>query len=97
MGDTSQFAIDNSQRYDVISRTYCDMIEITEAYDSDTPPTADMIQYMPNNATNGQPIPQGTTAVFRKGSHKGQSFVSGEVVGSIQTVTGSITVAQKET
>lgn len=92
MAFTKTFAIDNSQRYEVVVESYCRKVELFENYDSDTPPTTDLIQYEPAGAIQGIAIPQGTFAVFDKGG----TYSPGEIAGEIQTDAGSITVAQKE-
>lgn len=91
---TKQFSVDNTQRYDVTATDFCDQIQVFENYDSDTPPTADLIMYKPWGTSQGVSIPQGNIAVFEKGG--GSFYTPGELAGQIQTDAGSITAAQVE-
>jgi len=86
----STYAIDNTKLYAVIANTYCRRVVVQENYDSANPPTADLEQYNPDGS-GPVLIPKGTPAVFSKGP-----YTPGTQVGSIETVSGSITVQQIE-
>ena len=92
---TSTYAIDNSKRYKVTVADPggCSRVEVRENYTSSNPPTTDLIQYQPAGASQGVYVVKGTSSIF---SRTGKFYLYGEVVGEIQTASGSITVAQIE-
>lgn len=90
---TNTFAVDNTQRYQVIAQTTCRRILVQENYNSATPPTADLLMSFPPGATQVA-VPKGTPAVFTP--PHGLWFSPGTVAGEIETAAGSITVQQIE-
>lgn len=90
------YAIDAGGPYDVVVRgvLHCRRVTVQEQYDSVTPPTTDLRQYMPKGNADVAFIAKGTPAVFS--APTGGSFYPGQTIGQIQTVTGSITVQQQE-
>ena len=94
MAFTTTFAIDNLGPYNVVANTYCSRIVVQENYDSANPPTADLKQYTPGG--NPIRIAKGTPAIFTPAGATTGFFTPGEVVGQIQTSSGSITVQQIE-
>lgn len=90
---TNTFAVDNTQRYQVIAQTWCRRIQVQENYNSTSAPTADLLMARPAGATQVN-IVKGTTAIFTASTHA--HFTPGQVVGDIETVSGSITVQQIE-
>lgn len=88
----STFAIDNAGPYTVTANSYCRRVEIRENIKSDSPPTADLQQYKPFNSSTPIYIPKGTSAIFARDV----KWWPGDKVGAINTVAGSITVAQIE-
>jgi hypothetical protein len=95
---TNTFAVDNTQRYQVIAQTYCRRILVQENYNSTTPPTADLLMSEPAGATQVA-IPKGTSAIYTTAVTEvvgSPYFKPGQVAGEIETVSGSITVQQIE-
>src|ERR1700688_2847542 len=97
---TTTYAIDNAGpnadgSYNVAAQTYCKRIVVQENYNSVTAPSADLLQKMPSTAANFVNITKGTPAIFTAVG-LGNGFAPGQVVGSIKTVSGSITVQQIE-
>lgn len=92
-GPYSTYSIDNSGPYAVTAQTYCRRIAVQENYDSDNPPTANLQQFNPDQS-GPILVVLGSPAIF---SACGDSrFYPGQIVGYINTVSGSITVAQAE-
>lgn len=97
------FAIDNTKRYSVVAQTTCRRILVQENYNSVTPPTADLLAAQPPGGTQVN-IAKGTPIIFTpqtgltpgQNNFAGQQFLAGQVVGDIETVSGSITVQQIE-
>jgi hypothetical protein len=79
--------------YPVIAMTYCRRIRVQENYDIASPPTADLLRFSNVPGANPTRVPQGVAAVWDNGD---AHFYSGQIVGFILTVTGSITVQQIE-
>lgn len=90
------YAIDSGGPYNVIANSFCNRIEVRENFNSVTPPTADLKQYRPAGSLTPVNIPLGTSAIFTPYTGQNDGFKPGQVVGQIQTVSGSITVAQIE-
>lgn len=88
-------AIDNAGPYNITAKTYCRRILVQENFNSANPPTADLQQY---NADGTGPvaIAKGTPAIFAYAGDPNQSFIPNQVVGQINTVSGSITIQQIE-
>lgn len=86
------FAIDNGGPYNVVARSYCRRIEIRENYNSQNPPTADLQQFKPAGSSTPAAVSKGTSAIFTTLT----TFYPGQVVGAVNTLAGSITVAQIE-
>lgn len=86
------YAIDNGGPYNVIARSYCKRIEVRENYNSSNPPTADLQQFNPAGSSTPAAVPKGTSAMFTTLG----TFYPGQVVGAVNTVSGSIAVAQFE-
>ena len=91
---TNTFAIDNGQRYKVIAQTYCYRIMVQENYNSVSAPTCDLLAAQPAGATQVN-IAKGTPVIFTR-ALSDSKFMPGQVVGDIETVTGSCTVQQIE-
>lgn len=89
----STFAIDNLGPYIVTANSPCRRIEIRENYNSASPPTADLQQFKPFNSATPVYVPKGTSAIFSRDV----AWERGDKVGAVNTVSGSITVAQIET
>ncbi len=87
----STYALDTT-KVDVKANTYCRRIAVKENYDSDSPPTANLVQYEPTGSSTPAKIVKGAPAVFTSQS----TYSPGEVVGGIKTSAGSITVQQIE-
>ena len=85
------YALDTT-KVDVVANSYCRRITVKEDYDSDSPPTANLLQYDPTGSSTPVKIVKGTPAVFTSNTH----FHPGLVVGAIKTSSGSITVQQIE-
>jgi hypothetical protein len=95
---TNTFAVDNTQRYQVIAQTRCSRVLVQENYNSATPPTADLLMSAPAGSTQIA-VAKGTPAIFTPtvdSLARPVMFAPGEVVGDIETVSGSITVQQIE-
>jgi hypothetical protein len=98
---TNTFGIDNTQRYSVIAQTYCRRITVQENFNSATPPTADLVMSKPAGATQIA-VAKGTPAIFTASASDGISdgngyfYKPGQIVGDIETASGSITVQQVE-
>lgn len=92
------FPIDNAGpnangSYDVVARSYCKRIKIQEDFDSASPPTADLRQYIPANSGPVK-VSKGTPAIY---AAPGEShYYPFQVVGQIKTASGSIIVQQTE-
>jgi hypothetical protein len=81
--------------YPVICQSFsATRITVQENYDSANPPTQDLTQYSDTFTANGVLVAKGTPAIFTPPPN-GRFYV-GQIVGSISTVTGSITVQQLE-
>jgi hypothetical protein len=102
---TTTYAIDNNADYHVVVNTPCNRVVIQENYNSANPPTADLLQKMPFGAASAANIAKGTAAVYTpstlasaqaRRSGGGAMFAPGDNIGSIRTVSGSITVQQVE-
>lgn len=85
------YALDTT-KIDVVANSYCKRIAVKEDYDSDSPPTANLLQYDPTGSSTPAKIVKGTPAIFTSNSN----FYPGQVVGGIKTSSGSITVQQIE-
>ena len=98
---TNTFAVDNTQRYQVIAQTACERIAVQENYNSANAPTVDLLMAKPAGATLVA-VPKGTPAIFTPPSNNTQNFgprpqfSPGQPAGEIQTATGSATVQQIE-
>lgn len=97
---TNTFAVDNTQRYLVIVQTVCRRVTVQENYNSQNPPTADLLMslasprgYLANETQVA--VAKGTPAIFTLPSGK-LWFYPGDVAGDIETASGSITVQQVE-
>lgn len=88
------FAIDNTKRYSVVAQTTCRRILIQENYNSVTPPTADLLAAQPAGGTQVN-IAKGTPMIFTPPVGN-RFFAPQQIVGDIETVSGSITVQQIE-
>jgi len=93
-GAITTYAVDNTAPVNVVAVQSCDRIEVRENVDMEgSLPTTALKQFKPAGSSQYALIPQGTAAVF-------EDFVvynPGQIVGQIQTVSGSITVVQVET
>ncbi len=88
------YALDTT-KIDVVANGYCNRIAVKEDYDSDSPPTANLVQYDPTGSSTPAKIAKGTPAIFTPKT-KGGEYSPGDVVGAIATSSGSITVQQIE-
>jgi hypothetical protein len=91
---TNTFSIDNSARYQVIAQTYCRRIVVQENYNSANTPTCDLLMAAPAGATQVA-IAKGTPAIFTPPTGS-LLFTPGQLVGDIETASGSCTVQQVE-
>ncbi|KKN66901.1 hypothetical protein LCGC14_0466760 [marine sediment metagenome] len=95
------YALDTN-KIDVVANSPCRRVSVKEDYDSDTPPTANLLQYDPTGSSTPAKVVKGTPAVFTKSkpssgvSQEANTYFPGEVVGGIATSSGSITVQQIE-
>ena len=90
---TTTYAIDNSQDWNVVAQTLCRRIVVEEDYNSQTPPTVDLLQKQPagGSAVN---IAKGTPAVYTQLLPLvfNGCFQPGDVVGTIRVLsTGGVT------
>lgn len=92
-GPYTTYGVDNSQKWPVTALTRCKRILVQENYNSANPPTADLQQYNPDGS-GPIAIPKGTPASFN--SFAGVIFQPGQIVGYVNTPSGSITVQQVE-
>ena len=90
---TNTFSIDASARYQVIAQTYCRRILVQENFNSASAPTADLKMAQPAGATLVN-VSKGTSAIFTP-TGDGR-FSPNQIVGEIQTASGSCTVLQIE-
>lgn len=91
---STTYAVSNTQETTITCHiSGAKRIVVQENYNSVTPPTADLLQRGASNGSSQVNISKGTPAIFT-GPVGG--FVFGEKVGTIQTVSGSITVQQVE-
>ncbi len=98
---TILYSVDNSQDYNVVVQTQnCKRIFVQENYSSSVPPTQDLLQKMPASATNAISITKGTPAIYTPSSGgvgwSNNVFYQGQIVGTIRTAAGSVTVQQIE-
>lgn len=91
---STTYAIDNSKEFDVLCH-YDGMrrVVVQENTDSSNPPTADLLQRGALPSSTQVRVNKGTPAIF---TAPDGGFRAGEKVGTIQTASGSITVAQLE-
>lgn len=91
---TYQFPCDNTAYVDIVVQSpSCSRITVGEYYTSSAPSTTDLLVKQPSTATNPAPVLQGTTITL---TPNGGYFQKGQVIGSIKTVAGSVTIQQIE-
>jgi hypothetical protein len=88
------FGIDSTKRYQIVAQTVCKRITVQENYDSANPPTADYMIAQPAGGTQAL-VSKGVPFVFTPPVGT-QWFYPTNVVGDIETVSGSITLQQVE-
>jgi hypothetical protein len=90
---STTYAVDNNAEVNVVCHVDgVSRIVVQENYDSATPPTADLIQRCAVPGSGQVKIPKGTPAIYTTAT----SFRKGEIAGTIETSSGSITVQQVE-
>lgn len=86
------FGIDSTKRYQIVAQTICERITVQENYDSANPPSADLLVAQPAGGTQAL-VSKGVPFVF---TPQGKWFYPTNIVGDIETVSGSITLQQVE-
>lgn len=91
---TYQFPCDNTAYVDIVVQSpSCSRITVGEYYTSSAPATTDLLVKQPSTAANPAPVLQGTTITL---TPNGGYFQRGQVIGSVKTVAGSVTIQQIE-
>lgn len=91
---TTTYGIDSTQRYKIVAATQCERVTVQENYDSATPPTADYKVAQPSGAPQVL-VSKGVPFIFTP-PNGAKFFFPQQVVGDIQTVSGSVTIQQIE-
>jgi hypothetical protein len=97
------YSVDNTKDYLVIAQSGCSQITVKENASTLAPPTQDLLQKLaqvpgtnPVMSTNPATIIKGGAAVYTPSGTGGGRYQAGDIVGTIRTVSGSITVQQVE-
>lgn len=77
---TTLLAIDNSQDWNVVAQSYCRRVTVQENYNSQHPPTVDLLQKAPATGTAVR-IAQGTPAIY---TAPPGGFKPGDIAGTIK-------------
>lgn len=97
---STTYAVGNSAEVSVVCHIQgAKRILVQENYNSTTPPTADLLQRGAAAGSTQVNIAKGTPAIFTApadGPSPIGGFNTGDIVGTIQTVSGSITAQQIE-
>lgn len=91
---TYQFPCDSTGYVNIVVQSpSCSRITIGEYYTSASPSTTDLLVKQPASAANPAPVLQGTTITL---TPSGGYFQKDQVIGSVKTVAGSVTILQVE-